>query len=100
MLVKRFSADILQSIAIASSSSRNLLATACKATTPKHAVVRVYDTERFQLVSQPLEGHSLTITRITFSPDDRFILTVSRDRSWHLFEVNELGGSNFALQTL
>ena len=84
-----------QSITIAASNSRKLIATACKATTPKHAVVRVYDTETFQPVGQPLGGHSLTITRIAFSPDDRFVLTVSRDRSWHLYERNEDGGACF-----
>lgn len=76
----------LQSISLAVSNSRKLVATACKATTAEHAVVRVYDTEKWQLVGQPLEGHSLTVTRIAFSPDDRFILSVSRDRTWRLFE--------------
>lgn len=75
-----------KSISLAVSNSRKLVATACKATTVEHAVVRVYDTEKWQPVGQPLEGHSLTVTRIAFSPDDRFILSVSRDRTWRLFE--------------
>jgi elongator complex protein 2 len=73
------------------------LATACKATTAEHAVVRVYNTENYQLVGQPLEGHSLTVTRIAFSPDDKFVLSVSRDRSWRLFEFRSSGGKGLLI---
>jgi len=81
-----------QSMTLAVSPSKRFLATACKATTAEHAVVRVYNTESYQLVGQPLEGHSLTVTRIAFSPDDKFVLSVSRDRSWRLFEFQTTGG--------
>ena len=81
-----------ESISLASSSSRSLIATACKATSAQHAVVRVYDTQGFKPVGKPLEGHSLTITRIAFSPDDTKVLSVSRDRTWHLFERQDDGG--------
>ena len=67
------------------STSKKLFASACKATTPEHAVVRLYDTDRWQPFGQPLAGHTLTVTRIAFSPDDRYVLTVSRDRAWRLF---------------
>lgn len=81
-----------QSISLAVSSSKRYVATACKATTAEHAVVRVYHTETWQLVGQPLEGHSLTVTRIAFSPDDRYVLSVSRDRTWRLFELHDEKG--------
>ncbi|GLB33740.1 putative WD40 repeat-like protein [Lyophyllum shimeji] len=81
-----------ESITLAISPKKRFMATACKATTPEHAVVRVYDTTKYQLVGRPLEGHSLTVTRIAFSPDERFVLSVSRDRSWRLFEVQDSGG--------
>ncbi|THH12633.1 hypothetical protein EW146_g7516 [Bondarzewia mesenterica] len=81
-----------ESITIGVSTSRTLMATACKATTPKHAVVRIFDTEKFQPVGEPLEGHALTVTRIAFSPDDREVLTVSRDRTWRLFRAKAEGG--------
>jgi len=69
-----------------------MIATACKSTNAEHAVVRVYDTVTFKSVGSPLQGHVLTVTRISFSPDDKYILTVSRDRSWRLFEVQPDGG--------
>ncbi|KAK7061666.1 Elongator complex protein [Favolaschia claudopus] len=80
-----------ESMSLAVSSSRRLIATACKASTAEHAVVRVYETARWQPIGQPLAGHTLTVTRIAFSPDDRFVLSVSRDRSWRLFEVGDDG---------
>ncbi|KAH9062064.1 WD40 repeat-like protein [Lactarius vividus] len=80
-----------ESITIGVSSSRQLIATACKAASAKHATVRIYDTENFRPFGQPLEGHALTVTRITFSPDDQLVLTVSRDRTWRLFHREESG---------
>ncbi|EKM80342.1 hypothetical protein AGABI1DRAFT_73447 [Agaricus bisporus var. burnettii JB137-S8] len=78
-----------ESITLAVSHSRKLIATACKATTSEHAVIRLYETDTFKLVGQPLAGHTLTVTRIAFSPDDKYILSVSRDRTWHLFEEKD-----------
>ncbi|KAH9007103.1 WD40 repeat-like protein [Lactarius hatsudake] len=55
-----------ESITIGVSSSRQLIATACKAASAKHAMVRIYDTENFRPFGQPLEGHALTVTQISF----------------------------------
>ncbi|KAG8869257.1 hypothetical protein FRB98_002739 [Tulasnella sp. 332] len=68
------------------SNSGSLIATACKATNSEHAVVRVYNTQTWKQAGNPLAGHVLTVTAIQFSPDDRFVLTASRDRTWRLFE--------------
>ncbi|KAG8907055.1 hypothetical protein FRB99_005432 [Tulasnella sp. 403] len=72
--------------ALGVSHSSSLVATACKATTAEHAMIRLYDTATWRAVGSPLAGHALTVTRIAFSPDDRFILSSSRDRTWRLFE--------------
>ena len=73
------------------SNARTLIATACKSTTPEHASIRLYDTERFLPYGGPLSGHLLTVVRIAFNRDDRLILSVSKDRTWCLFERTESG---------
>lgn len=83
---------MIQSISLAVSHSGRFAATACKATSPEHAVLRVYETENWQPLGQSLGGHTLTVTKIAFSPDDRYILSVSRDRTWRLFERQEDDG--------
>lgn len=63
-----------------------LVASTCKATDASHAVVRLFDAaERFRPMLPPLAGHTLSVTRTSFSPDGRFLLSVSRDRSWRVF---------------
>ncbi len=59
----------------------------------------MYDTQTWQLFGQPLVGHNLTVTQIAFSPDDTLVLSVSRDRTWRLFEKSE-GSSRFVNSTL
>ncbi|CAE6410947.1 unnamed protein product, partial [Rhizoctonia solani] len=67
---------------LAVSSSGSLVATACRATSANHAVIRLHASSNWQPIGKPLSGHSLTITRIAFSRDERMILSASRDRSW------------------
>lgn len=74
---------------MATSHSGTLVATACKSTTTEHAVLRLYNTNDWKLVGEPLGGHTLTVTRISFSPDDSMILSVSRDRTWRLFHATD-----------
>lgn len=82
-------------IAVAASHSSSLIATACKATSSEHAVIRLYDTKTWKPVGNVLDGHALTITSICFSPDDSKIVSVSRDRTWRLYEL--VGGKLFKL---
>ncbi|EEB88567.1 hypothetical protein MPER_13535, partial [Moniliophthora perniciosa FA553] len=75
-----------ESSTIAASTSRKYVATACRATSPEHAVVRINETTSWQPFGAPLPGHSLTVTRVAFSSDDEYVLSVSRDRSWRMFK--------------
>ncbi|KAK3326293.1 WD40-repeat-containing domain protein [Apodospora peruviana] len=71
---------------LATSHDGKLIASACKASSVNHAVIRLFETEHWTEIKPPLTAHSLTVTRIRFSPDDRLLLSVGRDRQWAVFE--------------
>ncbi|GAA5894313.1 Elongator subunit ELP2 [Sporobolomyces salmoneus] len=76
-------------VALCSAHRSPLIASACKATLPSHALIRLYDTRTWLPVRTEggiLEGHSLTITKLEFSRDDKWLLSVSRDRCWRVYE--------------
>ncbi|QSZ29328.1 hypothetical protein DSL72_003842 [Monilinia vaccinii-corymbosi] len=72
--------------ALAASHDGSLVATACKASSIEHAVIRLFGTKEWREVKPPLTAHSLTVARLRFSPDDRYLLSVGRDRQWAIFE--------------
>lgn len=88
-------------VSVTSASSAPLIATACKATLPEHAVIRLFDTQTWRPVGDVLTGHSLTITKLAFSLGsggeksegnrDRWLLSVGRDRTWRVYEREERG---------
>ncbi|SPO00616.1 related to ELP2 - 29 kDa subunit of elongator and elongating RNA polymerase II holoenzyme [Cephalotrichum gorgonifer] len=80
---------------LAASNDGRLVASACKASASTHAVVRLFETERWTEVKPPLVAHSLTATRLRFSADDRYLLSVGRDRQWAVFERGD--GDAFSL---
>lgn len=82
-------------VTLATSHDGQLIATACKASTSEHAVVRVVSTTTWELFGEPLNGHNLTITRISFSHDDQRIISCSRDRGWRMFKRTPSGVSFF-----
>ncbi|KAJ2722768.1 Elongator subunit elp2 [Coemansia sp. Benny D115] len=76
--------------AVAASADGALVATACRATSDRHAAVRLYTVKSDAPWPLPaaLPAHSLTVTRMRFSPDGQMLLTASRDRSWALFHLH------------
>ncbi|XP_029848834.2 probable elongator complex protein 2 isoform X2 [Ixodes scapularis] len=76
--------------AVAGSHNGKLVASACKASTQQHAAIILWDTETWKELGR-LAFHNLTITQMAFSPDDRYLLSVSRDRSWCMHEIDPTG---------
>lgn len=81
--------------AVAVSHDRTLIATACKASSVDHAVIRLYDTSDWHEIKPSLTAHSLTITDLSFSDDDKFLLSVGRDRQWAVFARSEQDPTTF-----
>ena len=85
--------------AVAVNHENTLIATACKASSIDHAVIRLYDTSSWNEVKPPLVAHSLTITDLSFSRDDCYLLSVGRDRQWAVFERSKQEPTLFSLMT-
>ncbi|XP_022351361.1 elongator complex protein 2 isoform X6 [Enhydra lutris kenyoni] len=74
---------------VACSNSKALLASACKAAKKEHAAIILWNTTSWKQV-QNLVFHSLTVTQMAFSPNDKFLLAVSRDRTWSLWKRQDI----------
>ncbi|KAK3906423.1 WD40-repeat-containing domain protein [Staphylotrichum tortipilum] len=74
---------------LAATRDGSLIASACRASSLNHAVVRLVETRRWTELRPPLAAHTLTVARLRFSPDDKFLLSVGRDRQWAVFGRKE-----------
>lgn len=70
------------------SHDSKLIASACRSNSPQHAVIRIFDATNWLEIKPTLSFHSLTITKLRFSKDDKYLLSVSRDRQWAIWERN------------
>ena len=83
--------------AVAASQSGKIIATACKASAIDHAVIRIYETKTWREIPNPLKAHSLTVTCLRFSDDDRFLLSVGRDRQWTVFSRDAVDEQTYSM---
>ncbi|GAB6021680.1 Elongator subunit elp2 [Chamberlinius hualienensis] len=72
---------------VAASRDGTLLATASKAAKAEHAYIILWDTQTWKEITR-LCGPSLTVVQMEFSPCNTMLLSVSRDRTWHIFKLN------------
>ncbi|XP_069814255.1 elongator complex protein 2 isoform X2 [Dendropsophus ebraccatus] len=73
---------------VACNNAKTIIASACKASKKEHAVIILWSTTSWKQI-QSLSFHNLTVTQMAFSPDDKFLLAVSRDRNWSLWKKQE-----------
>uniref|UniRef100_H2Y854 Elongator complex protein 2 n=1 Tax=Ciona savignyi TaxID=51511 RepID=H2Y854_CIOSA len=71
---------------VACSPDGLLIASAAKSAQTQHAAIIIWCGKTYQLL-HTLHGHSLTVTQMEFSPDGKFLLSVSRDRTWILHKI-------------
>ncbi|CAI2166210.1 4499_t:CDS:10 [Funneliformis geosporum] len=86
-------------ISVGASHDGKYVASACKATSAEHAVIRLYDASTWKELPNPLQSHTLTVTQTKFSHNDKYLLTVSRDRIWSLFERCDEGTTPYKFVT-
>ena len=84
--------------AVASSHDGNVVATSCRASSLDHAVIRLYTSKDWREVKPPLTVHSLTVTALAFSSDDRYLISVGRDRQWAVFERDGVRPEGYMLK--
>ncbi|KAF2503059.1 RNA polymeras-like protein II Elongator subunit [Lophium mytilinum] len=84
--------------AVASSHDGSVIATACRASSLEHAVIRLHDTKEWLEIKPPLAAHSLTVTALEFSEDGQYLLSVGRDRQWAVFARTEGSATEYNLE--
>ena len=84
--------------AVASSHDGTVIATSCRASSLDHAVIRVFMTKDWREVRPSLRAHSLTVTALCFSSDDRYLMSVGRDRQWVVFERDHARPESYSLK--
>ncbi|KAG0761852.1 hypothetical protein G6F57_007587 [Rhizopus arrhizus] len=86
--VEKLYGHLYELISVDVSHDGKYIASSCKAATAEHAIVRLFDASTWKEAKSPIDAHSLTVTRTKFSHNDRWLLTVSRDRLWAISERN------------
>ncbi|PWA82673.1 elongator protein 2 [Artemisia annua] len=70
-----------------------LVASSCKAQSVSVAEIWLWEVGSWKAVGR-LQSHSLTVTRMEFSHDDKYLLAVSRDRQLSLFSIDRTDDSD------
>ena len=83
--------------AVACSHDGTLVATACRASSIDHAVIKLYETEGWLEVKPTLKAHSLTTTALEFDQTDEFLVSVGRDRMCAVWRRDQLDKNKFEM---
>ncbi|KAK3392006.1 WD40-repeat-containing domain protein [Sordaria brevicollis] len=78
----------------------HLIASACKAASLNHAVIRIFETDKWTELRPPLKAHTSTIHRLRFSSDNQYLLSVGKDRQWAVFQKDTESSAGYTLLQL
>lgn len=81
---------------MASRHDAKLLATACKSNNEEHSSILLWSTITWGHI-QKLKSHRLTVSQMEFSPNDKYLISVSRDRRWSLYYCQDDNDINYKL---
>ena len=79
---------------IASNHVGTILVSACKATQAEHANIIVWDTTKWTKIANLEGGHTLTVVQMSFSPNDKYLISVSRDRTLRYVLFSKMSNDN------
>jgi len=77
---------------LASNPSLPLIATACRASSIDHALIRLYSTNDWLEIKPALSAHSLTVTSLKFDATGHWLLSTGRDRMAVVWQQEEVQG--------
>lgn len=77
----------------------SLVASSCKAQSASVAEIWLWQVGSWKAVGR-LQSHSLTVTHMKFSYDDKLLLAVSRDRHFSIFSIKQTGTDQISYQLL
>lgn len=83
--------------ALCSDHDGTLVASSCKAQSAAVAEIWLWQVGSWKAVGR-LQSHSLTVTQMEFSHDDKFLLAVSRDRQFSVFSIDKTGTDETSYQ--
>ncbi|KAL5553066.1 hypothetical protein UlMin_040467 [Ulmus minor] len=75
----------------------SLVASSCKAQSATVAEIWLWQVGSWRAVGR-LQSHSLTVTQMKFSHDDKLLLSVSRDRQFSVFAIKQTGNDEISHQ--
>ncbi|KAH9126107.1 hypothetical protein LEN26_009433 [Aphanomyces euteiches] len=85
-------------LCVTSNHAKTRLASACKARDETSASIWIWNTSSHDIQpTQQLPGHASSVVQLAFSHDDKYLLSVSKDRHWCLYERQDDKDGLYAL---
>jgi elongator complex protein 2 len=73
-------------LCVASNHDGSIFASACKSREEQFASIWLWNSKDLNVLGTPLRGHKSSVVQLAFSPDDQYLLSVSKDRNFCIFQ--------------